>query len=94
MGRDCDLDVRLPAQRSGLTLQQVGEDCVLYDEDARRVHVMNSTAILIWENCTGLCTLREVVAKILAIHADAQHDQVAADINEYVEQLRAENLVV
>jgi hypothetical protein len=42
-----------PKTRDDVVFRQVGEDWVLFDPVAGRIHVLDLTAALLWSFCTG-----------------------------------------
>lgn len=42
-----------PKARDDVVFRRVGEDWVLFDPAAQRIHVLNLTAALLWSFCTG-----------------------------------------
>lgn len=57
-----DLDSRL-AVNPALVLRVESDDCaLLFDPDNGRVHVLNPTAVAVWQRLDGRRTLREIVA--------------------------------
>ena len=57
-----DLDSRL-AVNPVLVLRVESDDCaLLFDPDNGRVHLLNPTAVAVWQRLDGHRTLREIVA--------------------------------
>ena len=42
-----------PRAREDVVFRRVGEEWVLFDPTAQRIHVLNLTAALVWSFCTG-----------------------------------------
>jgi hypothetical protein len=61
------------ARQTGLLLQPVGEQLVVYDQLRGRLHVLNRTATLVWRNCDGERTMAELIALV------SQELEIAAD---------------
>lgn len=82
----------LPTHSPGVLESALGELTVLYDLTAEVVHVLNSSAGLVWDVCDGVTTVDAAVALIVeATGADAA--QVARDVARGVAQLADAGLV-
>jgi hypothetical protein len=53
--------MRPRAQRTGLLVQSVGDQQVVYDQKRQRLHVLNRTTSLVWRHCDGQHTLADLV---------------------------------
>jgi hypothetical protein len=49
-----------PIRRPGLIVKEVGREIILYGSNDQEIHVLNSTAKLIWELCDGKHTAEEM----------------------------------
>lgn len=50
----------MPARRSDVTIQQVGDDTVLHDERAGKLHVINASAAWIWDQLDGAASVDDI----------------------------------
>ncbi|MCP4639498.1 MAG: PqqD family protein [bacterium] len=83
----------LPLANGDVQIQAFGDEVVLYDKTAKRVHVLNRSAQFIWERCDGRTT-RDVLATAMAdAFTDAAPDVVERDIDATLARFRSEGLV-
>ena len=53
----------LPIARSeGLLIEQLPDEVLVYDLDRKKAHCLNSTAALIWNNCDGKTSVKDMVS--------------------------------
>ncbi|MBN2309547.1 MAG: PqqD family protein [Candidatus Hydrogenedentes bacterium] len=83
----------LPRKRAGVQVQEFGGEVVLFDEDGRRVHVLNATAQAIWRSCDGVTTLESLVGELAAAFSGVDDGTLRADIAATLERFRAEGLL-
>ena len=53
--------MRPRALRTGLLVQTVGDQQVVYDQKRQRLHVLNRTTSLVWRHCDGQRTLSDLI---------------------------------
>ena len=53
-----------PSKRPGLWLRQAGKENAVIDSDSGSVHLLNETALAIWQLCDGETWPREMVRAI------------------------------
>jgi hypothetical protein len=53
-----------PTRRTGLWIRQVEGETSILDPDTREVHLLNDTALAIWEQCDGRTLPSEIVGAI------------------------------
>jgi hypothetical protein len=61
------------AREAGVLARSVGDQLVVYDQERRRLHVLNRTTALVWHHCDGQHTvadLAELAGRELGIEAD------------------------
>jgi hypothetical protein len=86
--------IKTPRKRSeAITLNHMGNECILHDSGRKRVHVLNETALEILQLCDGATTVQSIVEKILAAHPSAQADVVRKDISETLHMFLSEHLI-
>ncbi len=54
----------MPVQRGGVECEQLDDEAVIYDRTHHSLHYLNSTAYLIWRNCTGETSVRQLLQEI------------------------------
>lgn len=77
-----------PERVNGIEEQRAGEDLVLYDPRAGRLHHLNPTAAAVWRLCDGTSTLDDIVAKVSVEFALEPEDSPAADIDSLLREWR------
>ncbi len=83
----------LPCQRQDLTLQQIGNEFVIYDQVNGRVHVLNDTALEVWRHCDSETPIASFVDEICQRYGGVPREVLLSDIEELLAQLRAEGLL-
>ncbi len=61
------------ARQAGLLVRSVGDQLAVYDQERRRLHVLNRTTALVWHHCDGRHTIADLAALAgceLGIEAD------------------------
>ena len=76
-----------------LMVREVGDEVVLLDVEADKVHQLNGTASSIWRMCEQ-AESPEAMARVLAEQYDVQPDVALKDVNETLEKLQALKLLV
>jgi pyrroloquinoline quinone biosynthesis protein D len=72
------MEIRVPTRSAGVALQQVGQEAILYDRQHGQAHVINISAVRIWELCDGRSSLDEIAGAfaasyglpVAAVHGD------------------------
>lgn len=73
-----------PRARSDLVFRRVGDEWLLFDPAARKIHVLNLTAALVWSYCTGEYDADEIAAAIVdEFGTSGAADQVAEILRRY-----------
>ncbi len=74
-------------------VREVGDDLIVLDVEADRVHQLNQTASFIWRNCDDAAS-PEAIAGLLAAQYDVDAEVALKDVRETVEKLHALKLVL
>jgi len=69
-----------PRARKDLSLQEVGEEGLLYDREGAMVHILNRTALFAWRLCDGTHTPEEIASAIEATFRGAEPERVRRDV--------------
>lgn len=77
---------------AGVNSEQVGPECVLHDPARGRVHVLNATAMWIWDHCVEDVDVEQLTARF-AQSFDKDPAQVAGDVLRLLRELAGESLV-
>ncbi len=73
------LDERRPIRRSEVWLRQAGSENAVFDPEEGNLHLLNDTALAIWQLCDGETRPDEMVAAICEI-SGLHEDVIAEDI--------------
>jgi hypothetical protein len=88
------MDTDRPLKREDITCQDMGTETLLYDAEAEAIHVLNPTALLIWNLCDGHHSLQDMEREIRdAFSLTAEHN-VFTDIQQTVDTFGKNNLLV
>jgi len=49
-----------PKAKDNLTIQDLGDETLIYDPERDNVHVLNATAQAIWNLCDGSHTIKDI----------------------------------
>ena len=71
---------------------EVEEDLVLYDPSRDAVHILNTTASVVWWLCDGQRTHEEIVARVADLYG-VEPAAVAGDVQEVLCRLRDAGVV-
>lgn len=88
-----DLTRVRPVRKAGVMHQRAGQNVLLYDPAADKVHVLNPTAAAIWEHCDGCCTAEQIAARLAATFAHASDHDLIADVQAALMIFRGEGLL-
>lgn len=75
-----------PLRRPGMWLRQAEDEIAVYDREGGRIHLMNDTALAIWDLCDGETTADEMVAAICELfhmHRDVVSEDVTRTLQEF-----------
>lgn len=74
-----------PIHKPDITIKDIGGETLLYSSDEKVLHILNSTAKLIWDLCDGQHSLAEIEQALRSnFSVPADHD-VLADIEKTLE---------
>lgn len=79
-------------KRSGMIVKEMGEETVLYDQEANEVHSLNATAALIYNLCDGERGLVEIVEEILS-RFDIDEKTARRDVERVLSELKEKGIL-
>jgi hypothetical protein len=82
-----------PMQREGLTIVSAGDETLIYDPPADKVHVLNPTALLIWQQCDGKHTPEEIADNLKSRFASVEDRDLLADVKVVLQEFIEANLI-
>jgi hypothetical protein len=75
-------------QNPDVNLREEDEDgALLYNPDADRVQLLNTTGLYIWKFCAQGHTTGEIISALKADFDDVPEDALAADVEEFVNEM-------
>lgn len=82
-----------PTRKPDITIKNLGSETLLYGSDQKILHVLNSTAKLIWDLCDGQHSLVEIEQALRSnFSVPAAHD-VMVDIEKTLEIFATKDLL-
>lgn len=54
------------SNRGSIIVKDMGEETVLYNPDTRKIHILNNTALFIWQLCDGRHSIEDISAAVVA----------------------------
>jgi PqqD family protein of HPr-rel-A system len=85
--------LEFPHRREDLQEQRVGEDLMVYDPRARKVHILNRTAALIYRFCDGEHDFESLERELREGFELPQGRNVRSDIRDAIQSLREKGLL-
>ena len=82
-----------PVRKPSVISRKLGGETVLYDQETRAIHVLNPTAILVWDLCDGKHGLEEIERTLRAEFRAEEKAGVRDDVVRIIERFRAEGLL-
>ena len=82
-----------PRRRSDVVCQAAGDETLLYDPIGDTVHVLNSTALAVWELCDGLHTPAEIEAALRVRFTGTEGLDLSGDVQTTLARFQAEGLL-
>lgn len=82
-----------PLHRSDLLASELEHELVLFDEADEVVHVLNTTAKLVWELCDARHTIDDIAQALRAQFAIPSDRDVLADVTETLALFSAKGLL-
>ena len=94
-GKGADLtDSSSLKARDDVVSRQVDDEWVLYDPVSEKMHVLNVTASLVWNQLDGTRTIEDLVATVReAFDPPAPIEVLARDVDAVLAQFAAEGLL-
>ena len=70
--------------------------CCIYLNDAndKPILALNPSSTLIWENCSGELTVRELINLIQAAFDDVPNEKIEEDITDVIEKFSSSKVIV
>jgi len=82
-----------PRKRVDLIVKKMGEETILYDENANEVHSLNVTASLIWDLCDGQRDLTGIAGEVLS-QFDIDESSALSDVKKTLRDFQKKGLLM
>jgi pyrroloquinoline quinone biosynthesis protein D len=82
-----------PARREGVWVRRSGEENALLDPTSSSVHLLNETALAIWELCDGQTDPEEMIVAIVEL-SGLNRAAVAEDVERILSEFGDAGLVI
>jgi hypothetical protein len=78
------------ARKSGLVIQDVPEEVLVYDMDTNKAHCLNKTAAMVWKSCDGSRTVPQIAEHVGSLAGEKVTDDF---VWLAIDQLNASDLL-
>ena len=83
-----------PQVREDLIFPPLDEEWVVYDSDGEKLHVLNSSAAVVWMLCDGQHSVGEIVDDVLeAFDGQVAQEQAETDVRDAIEEFETKGLL-
>lgn len=62
--QEVGINLEAPCRKSSITARDLDEETMLYDPETKQVHILNKTALLVWQLCDGRHSVKDMAAAI------------------------------
>ncbi len=83
----------IPCQKPDIICKSAGLETLLYDPARDVVHILNPTALAVWDLCDGQHTPAQIAAELRARFATVEGQDVAGDVQAVLALLHREGLI-
>ena len=87
------MNIEKPIRKSDITAKDIGRETLLFSSDQKILHVLNSTAKLIWDHCDGNHSLVELEQALRSSFSVPPDHDAAADIEKTLEIFVSKGLI-
>ena len=89
-----DESTKMPKVRGDVSIQELGEEVMIYDPLNEKVHILNTTAHCIWKLCDGNCTLQEIKEEISRKFPETSEQEILKDIATAIDNFEKNKLLM
>lgn len=82
-----------PKLSSNRSVNQVGDDAVIWDTETENFYLLNVSAFTILKACDGSNSIREIVSILSEDYVSIEEDQLMEDVQQILEALYDKGLV-
>jgi PqqD family protein of HPr-rel-A system len=87
-----DMPTMRPRIRSGLAVEELDGEALIYDEESGQLHHLNPTATLVFTLCDGNATVREMTTDISELY-EMPPDEVEPQVRTLIREFRTAGLI-
>ena len=78
------------ARKTGLVIQEVPDEVLVYDLDTNKAHCLNRTAAMVWRSCDGTRSVSDIAAHLGTVSGETVTDDL---VWLAIDQLNANDLL-
>jgi hypothetical protein len=82
-----------PLRKASVVSKKLGDESVLYDHETRAIHVLNPTAIIVWDLCDGKHTAEDIELSLRTEFKADSGTPVIHDVKSIIERFYTEGLL-
>ena len=82
-----------PIRKSEITVKDIGGETLLYGNNQKILHVLNSTAKVVWDLCDGQHSLTEIEQALRSNFSVPVDHDVMVDIEKTIESFASKDLL-
>jgi hypothetical protein len=83
-----------PKVKNNITVQDLGDEVILYDSERENVHVLNHTAQIIWKLCNGNNSIEDIENHLLKEFSSINKNDLIDDIHKTINNFNEKKLLV
>lgn len=85
---------RMPKRKDNITIQNLGDETILYDPEKENVHVLNHTAQAIWNLCTGNNTIEDIHKSLIKLFPSTSQAELLGDLQVTINDFGKKSLII
>jgi len=89
-----EINIIKPKKKDNLTIQDLGDETILYDPEKENVHVLNHTAQAIWNLCTGENTFEDIHKSLIKLFPDTSAAELFSDLQATINDFGKKNIII
>lgn len=82
-----------PKRKENITIQDLGDETLIYDPEKENVHILNSTAQMIWNLCDGHHTLEEIHKHLIKNYPNVLQSDLLMDLQNIINDFKDKNII-
>jgi hypothetical protein len=87
------MDFEKPKRKEEIQLKDIVGEAILYSATDEQIHILNSTAQVVWELCDGAHTQADIVAALTSRFEIPDGHNVTADVHKTLTVLAEKGLL-